>query len=176
MEELAIWFSKDDGREVLIHVESLRVRSQCTPRRLSIRGSPDTYTTAKILRLSPSIVQLGILLKSNDSGETNTLMSALTIHNFIGRTPTAPQLRGLFFGCERGSYIDYALHLQMLQSRWQTDDRALEAAALMTESGRGPDPGTLDDFRNLRQDGLDLVVLEGWEAHDHIKSNRWMFA
>ncbi|KAJ6530850.1 hypothetical protein DFH09DRAFT_1326746 [Mycena vulgaris] len=174
LEELAVRFRKDSGPKVLGPLESLLVRSACSLRRICLRGSPDIHTITEILRKAPSVVDLTILLpRPDDNGSVNTLMAALTIRDFIESTSMAPQLRSLFFGCEDDN-IDYAVYLGMLQSRWKAGDCGLKAATLLIDSGPGPDPATIDGLQSLRQDGLDLAVLEAPEAHAGI--NRWIFA
>ncbi|KAJ6530844.1 hypothetical protein DFH09DRAFT_1409889, partial [Mycena vulgaris] len=156
LEELAVRFRKDSGPKVLEHVESRLVRSACSLRRICLLGSPDAHTTTEILRKALSVVNLTILLpKPDDSG---AWLRSYGVY---------------FFGCGDDSYIDYALYLGMLQSRWKARDCALKAATLLIVSGPDPDPATIDGLQSLHQDGLDLAVFEG-PAHEPI--NRSIFA
>ncbi|KAJ7483463.1 hypothetical protein FB451DRAFT_1364382 [Mycena latifolia] len=172
-------------REVMMHVsvdeqwihplEAFLARSSCTLQRLSLRGWPRTPATAEVLRKVPAIVELVILIDELDAGEeVNRLIFHLTIRD-PNEMPVAPQLRGLFFGCEDESYIDYGLYLRMLQSRWKADGYALEAAALLWESAQGPAPAILSGLDALRQDGLDLLLLGGEEVKERVRdmTDRW---
>ncbi|KAJ6504495.1 hypothetical protein DFH09DRAFT_1439965 [Mycena vulgaris] len=170
LEELGIWARKDYGRRVLPHFESFLVHSSCSLRRLCLRGLHDTHTVTEILRKAPTVIDLTIITRGPDPGGiTNKLISNLTLRGLVGSTPG--DLRGLFFGCEDESYINYALYLKMLQSRWKAADRVLEAAVLLTISGPGPDSTTTSSLHILRQEGLDLTLLQGTEARRVI--NRW---
>ncbi|KAJ7113993.1 hypothetical protein C8R44DRAFT_796050 [Mycena epipterygia] len=167
LEEIAFWMGKDEGPEILAKLESVLLRSSCHIRRLCLKGIPNNDITAEILKKFPSIIELGIIINDSEyTTEANNLMSHLTVSDLAGSTPVAPQLHCLFFGCDNDSYIDYTLYLEMVKSRWKSKGCALEAAALLTDSGPGPDPATLSALDALHQDGLELFTLEGAEASE----------
>jgi hypothetical protein len=79
-----------------------------------------------MLQKLPSITEFGIAIDEYDArGEINLLMSALTVSQVTGSTVVAPPLA---FGCEDDSYIDYAVYLEMLKSRWRAEDYTLKMA------------------------------------------------
>ncbi|KAJ7921953.1 hypothetical protein B0H13DRAFT_1866192 [Mycena leptocephala] len=88
-----------------------------------IIGFPDA---TKMMQKLPSITDFGIAIDEYDArGEINLLMSALTVSQVAGSTVVAPPL---VFGCEDDSYIDYAVYLEMLKSRWRAEDCTLKMA------------------------------------------------
>jgi hypothetical protein len=66
--------------------------------------------------------------------------------------------------CKEETSIDFAAYLQVVKSRWQAPDCALKAAALLIQSGPGPDAATLCGLHTLSQEGLDCLLLEGQAA------------
>ncbi|KAF7356298.1 F-box domain-containing protein [Mycena venus] len=127
---------------------------------------PAAYPTVEILQNSPSITELVIVNDDNAMAEINTLMAALTVSNLPGSTAVAPHLSLMFFGCDEENYIHYPAYVEMLQSRWKAENCALRTAALLVADGPRPDFATLRDLHTLRQEGLDLLLLNGGEARD----------
>ncbi|KAJ7114030.1 hypothetical protein C8R44DRAFT_881582 [Mycena epipterygia] len=90
--ELALSVDDDDDLDDLLHLEPFVVRSGCTLRRLTFKGSPDAYATGAVLRQCPSVTQLAILLEGSDYSDwgtlydrANTLIHHLTIPGIRGR-------------------------------------------------------------------------------------------
>jgi len=161
LEELAVCLRSNEGLNPLTILHGFVHRSSCSLRRicLDIRGSPLAYTTTEMLESFSSITEL-IIMDYDVGAEVNTLISALTTN---GSTVVAPQLRSLFFGCAHGNYIDYAVYLEMLKSRWEVGNCALKHVALValdTDLGLARDSLTLSGLHALRREGLDLVLPE----------------
>ncbi|KAJ6568427.1 hypothetical protein DFH09DRAFT_1155367 [Mycena vulgaris] len=181
LQEIAI-YTRGDGAAGLQHpLESFLVRSACNLRRLCFRGSPIAREVSETLQKFTSITELAIVT-CHPRGDFPTLYQAanaiiydLTVDPFI--TPSgvlAPHLSGIDFGCESETYINYGLHLKMLESRWRAAECALKAAALVTESGPRPEPVTLAGFHSLCAEGLDLLLMNGSEGSEAIV-NGWNY-
>ncbi|KAJ7471023.1 hypothetical protein FB451DRAFT_1368159 [Mycena latifolia] len=180
LKEIAFYHDRDDDPNHLLHLQPFVVRSCCTLQKLSIKGLPTGQITAEILQKYPSITQLAIILHQHDDGSNisyevaDTLISLLSIPNPTGDTPLSPQLSEICFGCEENANINYSLCLDMLESRWKSADCVLKSAAVLTASDPGPDLATLNGLHMLRQDGLDLLLLEGKEAHNAM--DLWIYS
>ncbi|KAJ7114047.1 hypothetical protein C8R44DRAFT_984599 [Mycena epipterygia] len=169
LEELA--FDSDEDHS-LDHIESLLLRSACTLRRLCIRGCLDSPATAKILHTCPSIVELAIItFNDDDAAAANTLISHLTIHN-PGEV-VAPHLRGIFFGSDDDSCIDYTLYLKMLHSRWESQRCGFKCAGLCIASEALPPPEVISSIDSLCRDGLDWSYFGEGEAR--LTMRGWCF-
>ncbi|KAJ7483501.1 hypothetical protein FB451DRAFT_1364408 [Mycena latifolia] len=167
LQEIALWIGKDDDADILKSLEPLVARSSCPLRRLCLKGVPTAHSAVEILNKFPSIVELGIIIADPAfSAEVNTLLSTFTVPDVGDSTPVAPHLSCMFFGCDNESYIDYTMYLEMVQSRWKSADCNLEGAALLTDAAPGPDAVTLRGLDALRQEGLDVFLLEGPEASE----------
>ncbi|KAJ7828226.1 hypothetical protein B0H14DRAFT_3719029 [Mycena olivaceomarginata] len=123
----------------------------------------NTYNAA------PSLTEFLIL---HDDGsprdEINALISALTLPNYPGGLGLAPQLHLISFGCDYESHSDYETYLDMLQSRRGAENCALQSAALLIVDGLKPESETVRNLHTLRQEGLDLLLLEGVKARDEM--------
>ncbi|KAJ7780063.1 hypothetical protein DFH07DRAFT_1025818 [Mycena maculata] len=173
LEEIGLSVAPDDA---LGSFRSFIDRSSCIPRRLCVTGYPDS-TSTEILLKCPSIVELVVILYDPDANENiNTLMSTLVVSPLGGssRTARVPHLRSIFFGCENEIDIDWTHYIEMLESRWRAPGCTLEAAAVVSVKRPGPNPAALTRLKMLRQDGLDLLLLEGWEASDILGT--WVFS
>ncbi|KAJ7658580.1 hypothetical protein B0H17DRAFT_345580 [Mycena rosella] len=137
-------------------------RSSCNVTRLGLRGPSNSDQVTEILRKLPSVGELVILLTR----------ASVPIPEILGSTVLAPQLRSISFGWEQECH-DYALCLKILQSRWDAENCALKAASLLHISGTGPDTRTLQGLEVLRQDGLDLSLLNGNDASDAIHASSY---
>ncbi|KAJ7113999.1 hypothetical protein C8R44DRAFT_229814 [Mycena epipterygia] len=158
LEEIAAPSMKNDSPNVLTFLKSFIVRSACSLRRLCFERHPDPYTTLEILHANPSIIELAISTDSNAGEGSRPLMSSLMV-------PTvAPQLSGISVACDKEGYIDYTAYLQLLQFRSKAVGCALKTSSLVVNSGPRPDPVTLRGLEVLRQDGLELLLLEGQGA------------
>jgi hypothetical protein len=164
------------------HFDPFLARSACTVLKLCVRGAPTAAHIGGILQNYPSITQLAILA-SNFEGDTDTLsykvghlLAHLTIPNPTGSAAVLPHLTHIDFGCEEHAYIDYDLHLQMLESRWRGENCALKGATLAIVLAPGPSPATLDGLRSLRNDGLDFVFVDGARGHDAMDAmDGWIY-
>ncbi|KAJ6504483.1 hypothetical protein DFH09DRAFT_1439925 [Mycena vulgaris] len=169
LQEISLYNYDDD--DPVHDLEPFLVRSSCAIRRLSLQASLETHTITEILRKAPSIVELAILTDNPEaSAEIAALVANLTVTDPLGSTMIAPHLSYMLFGCIGKGYIDHALHLKMLQSRWDAGNCALKAATLLKRSGPGPNPATLRGLDALRQDGMYISLLDGDEALDVIRA------
>jgi hypothetical protein len=171
LEKLAFYVGAGQAPSAQTHVESFLDRSSCPLRTLCLRGSPDTHLGAEILRKTPSILELGMFL-TNASDEIDSLVSELTVNGVPGSSVIAPQLCYISVGCQNATYMDYAVYLKMLQSRWNKDGCALKRAALLRDSGPAPDRATLRGLEVLQENGLELSLLEGPAGRKDIR--RWL--
>ncbi|KAF7345509.1 F-box domain-containing protein [Mycena venus] len=182
LEGLALLVCTDDeSSDNLRSISSFLDRSACPLQALCLRGFPDPWITIQVLKKFPSITRLVLLIKGPCAGEAlEALRSGLTVSEHAMATVVAPQLRSIFFGwgLEDDISIDYQMYLKMLRSRWGAENSALEKVALLTE-GSGPDSATLLDLHALRNEGLDLLVLQGPPALKEMVAWRyassWMF-
>ncbi|KAJ6580728.1 hypothetical protein B0H19DRAFT_1369243 [Mycena capillaripes] len=166
LEEIAIfWDEFDAGRDDgLSRLESSLIRSSCPVRRLCLEGCPETGLSMDILNKFPSIVELAIIINSADaSKEGGTLMNNLIASSVSSRI-VAPQLCCLYFGCINDGSIDHELYLAMVKTRWEADRCALKSAALLIDSRSRPSDALLSKLKDLREDGLGLVLLNGKAA------------
>ncbi|KAJ7654593.1 hypothetical protein DFH06DRAFT_1047328 [Mycena polygramma] len=174
LEDLAL-FVRSHNTSDLEHITPFLERSACTLGGLCLKGSPDPQATSQMLRTLSTITKLAIVIENSDAGrKVNQLVSALTVSKRRGSTTLAPQLCGLFFGCQFESHIDYARCLAMLKSRWHADGCALKTGALVVDMGLKPDPATLCGFRTLQQEGLDLLVQVEDAMADHDETGKWV--
>ncbi|KAJ7330534.1 hypothetical protein DFH08DRAFT_314625 [Mycena albidolilacea] len=165
--------SDDDIPHIPRHLESFLDRSTCTLRRIHIRGSPAPHKISAILGKFESITELALTIEASDAQEeTDLLMSALAVSQAAGSTVVAPQLRFLALGCLDDDGIDFKMYSEHLKLRWEAEECALNSAALVT-GGHGPDLATLEDLRALRQEGLELLMVEGVEAKREM--NGWCY-
>ncbi|KAJ7780030.1 hypothetical protein DFH07DRAFT_765347 [Mycena maculata] len=118
-----------------------------------------------------------MIIDSDAAQGVNELMSALTVST---PGPAAsmtllphPDLRGMYFGCGMESWIDYMQYAKMLQSHWKIPNSALRATGLLIKDGPRLLLATLIELDDLRQDGLDLSLLEGLKAADVMGS--WLY-
>ncbi|KAJ7138195.1 hypothetical protein C8R44DRAFT_341636 [Mycena epipterygia] len=144
-------------------------RSGCTLRKLSFRRLPPTHAVVEVLQKYASVTELTIIHHLDT--RANDLISQLTFPNSTGRAAISPQLSKISFAFAVDSYtVDYTRYLDMLKSRWNAADCALRSAVLLTDSGKGPDPATLRGLDALRQDGMNILVLDGEETSRLIDS------
>ncbi|KAF7345530.1 F-box domain-containing protein [Mycena venus] len=160
---VALAIHTDASGEGLEHLEASLTRSSCPLRSLYFNGCPDSRTTFQILHKYPLIVDLGFIINDSDqSGAFKTLMTDLIV---CGSEVAAPRLSSLFLGCFGiNSYVDYEGYLEMVKSRWNSERCALKKAALLSESGPGPEGVTLSGLKRLREEGLELFLLDGPDA------------
>ncbi|KAJ7124289.1 hypothetical protein C8R44DRAFT_734799 [Mycena epipterygia] len=155
----------------LPHLEPFVARSRCTLQKISFNGTPMPQTATAILRQYPSVIELAVIVPLSQSA--NNLISHLTVPDSTGIAAVSPQLSQISFGSSDDRAIDYTLYLRMLQSRWKAADCDLKGAALLTRSGKGPDPVTLRDLDALRRDGMNILVMQGAEAGRRM--NGWAY-
>jgi hypothetical protein len=61
-------------------------------------------------------------------------------------------------------------YLEMLKSRRTAENCALKSAALLIAAGPKPESATISGLHALREEGLDLLLLEGGKAVDEMDS------
>ncbi|KAJ6530863.1 hypothetical protein DFH09DRAFT_1285013 [Mycena vulgaris] len=182
LQEIIIYRTPHDDQTHLAHLDAFVGRSGCAIRRLALRGFPNADTASDILQKHPSVTEFAVIINKPASGApydfVNSLISRLMFPNPTGGTAISPQLSAIYFGCQGSSYIDYSLYHSMLKSRWQAEGCSLKRSALLTEWGQKPDAATLTGLNVLRQDGLEISMLEGKEAsediHDWTYVPRWI--
>jgi hypothetical protein len=91
LQEIALWTEDGWGPDLFRCMDSLLVRSRGSLRRLCLKGLPDAFTVAEILRNVPSITDLRIIASGVGVKLSFTaLMHNLTITDVAGSTPIAP--------------------------------------------------------------------------------------
>ncbi|KAJ7114060.1 hypothetical protein C8R44DRAFT_881608 [Mycena epipterygia] len=159
LSDISFHSNRDVGPDCLVSIQSLVLRS-CTIRRLCVKGYPDDYMMNKDLRQHLSIVDLVIITFDYvGAALADTLSSQLTNQTATGEPVMAPQLRGVFFGCEDDCGIHYALYVDMLRSRWKEGRSALKSAGLVIDCRSRPSSEVLDRLDSLRSDDLDFMYL-----------------
>ncbi|KAJ7620488.1 hypothetical protein DFH06DRAFT_1360232 [Mycena polygramma] len=164
-----------ERNELLTDVLSLIERSSCTLRRLCLSGAPSGDETAKILAKVPSIVELGII------GQTACLrgreeFTAIMSHfapSGIEASLIGPQLQCVTFACQGDEdYVDYEAPLKILDARWDSPASALKTTALLVDSEYGLEylSTAYCALRELRQKGLDVLVLDGQQGWESLQS------
>ncbi|KAJ7124362.1 hypothetical protein C8R44DRAFT_852255 [Mycena epipterygia] len=162
-----IGFSVNEEQEdYLPHLKPFMARSRCTLRKLTFNGTPIPSAVTDILVEYPSVIELVVIILSSQSA--NNLISHLTVTNSTAMAAISQRLSQISFWCSDDSGIDYILHLHMLQSWWKAEHRNFKGAALLTSLGKGPDAATLHGLNALRQDGMELLVLQGREASERM--------
>jgi hypothetical protein len=66
----------------------------------------------------------------------------------------------------------HTAYLEMLQSRCTAETCAVTSAALLIEDGAKPEPAMISGLHALRRQGLNLLLLEGFEARRE-EMTRW---
>ncbi|KAF8211019.1 hypothetical protein K438DRAFT_1808639 [Mycena galopus ATCC 62051] len=164
LEELAIWPERGDTDLVSL-LYSFVGCSACPLRRLCLAGSPEPETMTIILEKLSSITELFIVAPP---WAADALVTTLTASKLAGGTMVAPQLRALFIGSLDNGQINDQAYLKMLRARWEgkAEGSALESAGLVCRETYLA--ATLDGLNVLREEGLDLFVLDGEEAASEI--------
>ncbi|KAF7345567.1 F-box domain-containing protein [Mycena venus] len=164
LEELAMDAMDDDDRAILADVELSIVRS-ASLRKLCFSGCPDAHRLVEILKNYPSIIELAIVIDTPAcSYMALGLMQLLTRSIEVGSEAVVPELRRLTFGCSEEGWINRDAYLKMVTSHWNADHRALESASLLLDPGLDPDAAKILDLNKFREEGLDLLLLEGENA------------
>ncbi|KAJ7312489.1 hypothetical protein DFH08DRAFT_1087654 [Mycena albidolilacea] len=154
-----------DSKDILPPFQSFLNHSSCFLRRICL-VSPAAHTTTKLLQCCPSITELLVVHDDAERRDKiDTLILALT------GVSITPHLLLIFFGCEDENHLDYMAYLEMLKSRCTAENCALKSAALLVADGPKPESATISGLHALREEGLDLLLLEGMEATDEI--DRW---
>ncbi|KAJ7498148.1 hypothetical protein B0H11DRAFT_1998885 [Mycena galericulata] len=189
LEEIAFFLGPDEEPDILPPLDAFIARApEPRFRALCIVGLPNFRTTIEMLRRFPGISELSFAIEHweqdvfvnniNTYGGADALLAHLTFPAPpAGRTApvtlTMPHLSRISFGCQDEVSFNYGLYVQMLRSRWDVADRALEAAVLLVEDGPRPEPALLEELDDLREEGLDFLFLEGREAYDSL--THWTF-
>ncbi|KAF7343736.1 F-box domain-containing protein [Mycena sanguinolenta] len=164
------------GDETRSHLHPFVMRSSCRLRRLCMSGLPDPQDVGDILQQQPSITEVAIMVRDEETQDEDTERDALTAlftrFTITNSTAILPHICELHFGCRNAEAIYYPLYLDMVDSRWNADSCALKAAELVlpnTESH--PDPESLMRIETLRQAGMQIVLLSGTIAQD--RADQW---
>jgi hypothetical protein len=159
LQELGFYLG-DSGFDVTPHIDLIVERSSCILRRLCVEGVPIANTVTGILRNHQAIVELVVILLDDGSSiEADTLITDLSGHNVEGVFNVAPQLNGVFFGCQNDNSFDCKLYHDMLLSRWKAG--ALKSAVLIFDSESGLESSINQSLDDLRADGLNLLCIVG---------------
>ncbi|KAJ7173437.1 hypothetical protein C8R46DRAFT_115013, partial [Mycena filopes] len=168
--EVAINCGDSEGPNILAALRSAVSRSSCVLRRLCFWSLPLLTSTTEILNQFPSIVDFAVLIFTPDDGLlAETLMERLTIT--ADSAVVGPQLRCISFACDDDGLIAHGIYLEMIISRWRAG--GCKTSELLLASGPRPDADILRGIEQLREEGLDLVYLEGDDAGDVITT--WNF-
>ncbi|KAF7352502.1 F-box domain-containing protein [Mycena venus] len=132
LEEIAIEVDHRGGRNILSYLEFSVGRSVCRLRKVFFNGCPVIAT--EVLEKFPSIIELAIIVETHeDSLEFNSLMRSLTISEAAGSKVVAPNLRSLSFASINKGWMVSGIYLEMVKSRWEAEQCALESAAVLTK-------------------------------------------
>ncbi|KAK7012821.1 F-box domain-containing protein [Favolaschia claudopus] len=168
LEELTL-FEDEDPVSVF---RSFLDRSSCSIKRLCVEDYR-ALPTLQLLNCSSSITELVIVNHREPAEEVQALMEALTVFNVPRDKVIAPHLSLVYVGWEGAedddSELDYEALLQMVQSRWKSESCSLEKIGLVIPDGPRPDSVILDTLNRLREDGLDVMLLEGMAASFEIR-------
>ncbi|KAF7347213.1 F-box domain-containing protein [Mycena venus] len=173
-QELAIDTDEEDHR-ILEYLEPAVARSSCPLHRLCFKDCPNADTVRQILERFPSVIDLAIITRTwIDSMVAEELIHILTVswsEPFEVKI-VAPQLRNISFGFPHGSYVKDSIYIEMLKSCWNSNNCALQSSALLVAFG-ATNLGTDADIGVLREEGLDLLLLEGEDASRVMDT--WLF-
>ncbi|KAJ7763118.1 hypothetical protein DFH07DRAFT_1059327 [Mycena maculata] len=164
--EIAFEIAETGGPGVFRPFESFIDHSQAaTPRKLTLRGCPPPSAITDILLGYLSLTTLRILFRgylATPYRAANNFLSELTIGAHTSRDDAlAPQLSEIYVGCEHKTSIDHAAYLRTLHS---LPVHSLKTAELLAHLGAGLDTATVSGLERLRQDGLNLLLLEGYDT------------
>ncbi|KAJ7498086.1 hypothetical protein B0H11DRAFT_1998626 [Mycena galericulata] len=171
LREIAL-YTKQDNNPHIRHIEPFLIRSSCRLQRFCFESLPDAHSMEEVLQKCSSLTEIALVIYDDDTEleVANTFLTHLTISPLPGTAVTLPQLSK--FSLKWAAGINFPLYIRMLESRWNMEDRALNAAELITDSSLKLDPATLGALDALKKDGLDLLVLSD-TARDMEKS--WMY-
>ncbi|KAJ6465221.1 hypothetical protein C8R47DRAFT_1155390 [Mycena vitilis] len=155
LEELALRAWKYEDLASLLDRSGCRLRSLATE-------VPESHTILKLMRKFSTVTELVVEVKVLSLHEIKILISDLTT------ATVAPQLRSLFIGYEESDYLDYTAYFEMLKSRLEGENCALQTAVLAIK-GTGPSYGIIQHLKTLRRAGFELLVVEGEEANDEMR-------
>ncbi|KAJ7677768.1 hypothetical protein DFH06DRAFT_1167126 [Mycena polygramma] len=163
---------KNGKTRILPHLDAFLTRSpSLRSLRLRLTACADIGVIIDILHRFPSIVELTSIIDGfdEDVGD-DVLVRKLTVS---GVTIVAPQLCSLCFGWESSlANIDYPALLRMVESRMMTVHCDLKKIALLTEGAFDSDPA-LTELKALREEGLDVLLLDGVDASEVMDD--WVF-
>ncbi|KAF7345576.1 hypothetical protein MVEN_01576300 [Mycena venus] len=168
LDDLVLSVKERHESSIVGSLQSFINRSSCTIRRLCL-SSFTAPSAIAILQAISSITELRIVVAEYDFQGVRTLLENLTVAEALGSAIVASQLRCISLGCPmRGDdmHLDYGLYLGMVKSRWKADHCALTKSAVFLHSGPGPDAVTRSGLDQLREEGMDLLLLVGEEASD----------
>ncbi|KAF7345586.1 F-box domain-containing protein [Mycena venus] len=172
LEEISIDVNREGDSAIPTNLK-LSIARSASLRRLCLNGCPDAHGTMEILEKFPLIIELAIIIDTLVcSSNAVTLMQLLTGSDTVGSNVVAPQLASLAFACTDEGWVHHAVYLEMVTSRWSADRRALKSVSLLTNSGPSPDSATIVGLSKLRDDGLDLLLLEGEDAENVM--DKWL--
>jgi len=180
LDEIAIHTMGEESPDICTYVEPFVLRSACTLQNLCLRGLPDAQAVLQILQKCPSIDKIAIIIAGpGDDEDTecdalNTFFTQFTVPNSTGSAAMAPQLCGIFFGCQHSRHVNYPLYLAMLESRWNAEGCALKGAALfLVNPGPHLAPATCSGLNALWKAGLAVGMLSGEAAQRRMDT--WLY-
>ncbi|KAF7343728.1 hypothetical protein MSAN_01953400 [Mycena sanguinolenta] len=157
------------------HLERFITRSSCAVRRLCISGLPDVHSTEKILRQHPSMTELALSIKDghkDEDIELDLLAAFLARFTVSNSTGILPHISKLDIACEHADDITYPLYLDMLHSRWNAPEYALEDAEfLLPNAVAPPDPESVARMKTLSQAGMQISV--SWGHNARVRGDQW---
>lgn len=157
--------------QILPHLDAFLARSSSI-RSLRLDPSADNRAIIDILHRFPSVVELVISFEDR-SGMAEVLVTDLTVSDAAMPMIVAPQLRSLSMEFLAAKMIDYPALLGMIQSRMRSEHCHLKHITLLLSEGTfEPDPN-LTELKMLREEGLDIVVLDGGDVSEVMDD--WVF-
>ncbi|KAJ7498103.1 hypothetical protein B0H11DRAFT_1998689 [Mycena galericulata] len=174
LREIVLYTSKENSLHVR-HIEPFLIRSSCRLQRFCFKNLPDAHSMVEVLQKCSTLTEIALIIGGEDIDleVANTVLAHLTVSPLPGSAVVLPQLSKLCFLWNRSAQINFPLYIRMLKSRWNTVDRALNVAEIITYSSLKLDPTTLGALDALKKDGLDLLVLSGSTALAMEKS--WLY-
>ncbi|KAJ7173316.1 hypothetical protein C8R46DRAFT_113150 [Mycena filopes] len=157
LDEIALLTSYGDG--IQSNFRPFVERSGCTVRRLCLYGRVEAASLADILKSTTTVTELVLVEAAELGGADSALLPVLTLAP--ERPPLAPQLQSICLGSAEGNFLNLNVCMHMISSRWKQPHRALRAATLLSADPLSP----VDDL-NMRQEGLDLLILDGRRAEE----------
>ncbi|KAJ7155813.1 hypothetical protein C8R46DRAFT_1041159 [Mycena filopes] len=172
LEELALLFYLDEGKNIQSSFRPFVERSKCTLRRLCLDGCVDADTVTCLLKDNTYITDLTIIHDDLWNGDIGDVMAMLIIVPGSSEPQIAPQLESISFGSRAGCWVDETLYLEMVHSRSLLPHSILKSIALLSA-----DAFDISTFRTMSETmgkkELNILVKDGEDADEIM--NDWTY-